>query len=68
MGGSSESSVFGSPRPREVSAMNFGGGGGVVVVEPLPNGGDLATVGPVDVWRLASAGLQCCLCQQSSDR
>ena len=68
MGGSSESSVFGSPRPREVSAMNLGGGGGVVVVEPLPNGGDLATVGPVDVWRLASAGLRWCLCQQSFDR
>ena len=65
MGGSSESSVFGSPRPREVSAMNFGG---VVVVEPLPDGGDLATVGPVDVWRLASAGLRWCLCQQSFDR
>ena len=49
--------------------MNFGGGGGgVVVVKPLPDGGDLATVGPVDVWRLASAGLQWCLCQQSFDR
>ena len=54
-GGSSESSVFDSPRPREVSAMNFGG---VVVVEPLPDEGNPATAGPVDVWRLASAGLR----------
>ena len=51
MGGSSESSIFGSPR--EVSAMNFGGGG-VVVVEPLPDGGDLATVGPVDEFKTKS--------------
>ena len=48
MGGSSESSIFGSPR--EVSAMNFGGGGGgVVVVEPLPE--ILLQSAPVDKFR-----------------